>query len=153
LMGALDARLSFFAKWNTESQYDFVQVLASGDLGNNWVPLCGKYTKEGSQSERPGEPVYDGIQNEWVSEEMSLDEFLDQQILIKFVITSDDFQQRDGFYFDDLKVSTIEQDLGIKNEKPESYLSRPMPNPASDDLTFIYSNVFLSADFVVTNTL
>ena len=153
LSGVIDARLTFYAKWNTERQYDYVQVLASRDNGNSWSALCGKYTVTGSAAEAPGEPVYDGTQNNWVSEVMSLNDFLGQSIILNFVLISDGFLQRDGFYFDDLKIKTIQNNIGISPTASASlFLSSPIPNPSSLQATVNYSNVVSGSVFLVYNT-
>ena len=152
LSGLIDARLTFYAKWDTEGQYDFVQVLASADNGITWTALCGKFTVTGSPSEAPGEPVYDGKQTSWVAEEMNLNNFLGQSVLLKIALKSDPFQERDGFYFDDLKVEAIPDNTGISQFYPSLYLSSPSPNPASLQALVNYSNSKSGSVFTVYNT-
>ncbi len=99
-----NAYLSFFAKWELERDYDFVQVLASSD-NVDFVPLCGKYTYSGTVNQDPGNPVFSGSQATWVYEEMSLNEFVGQKnVFIKLIFNSDDNTNYDGFYIDDFKV-------------------------------------------------
>lgn len=153
LAGALDAQLNFYAKWNIEAGYDYVQVSASSDGGNTWSPLCGKYTKPGSPSQLQGEPLYDSHQNEWVQEEMSLNDFLGQDILIRVRLVSDGFSEFDGFYFDDLQVVVI-TNSGVGIYKPEAaalFLSPAVPNPAFGHATVNYSNVPANASIVLIN--
>ena len=152
LSGLIDARLTFYAKWDTEGQYDFVQVLASADNGFTWEALCGKFTVIGSPSEAPGEPVYDGTRTSWVAEEMNLNNFLGQSVLLKIALKSDPFQERDGFYFDDLKVEAIADNTGISQFYPSLYLSSPSPNPASLQALVNYSNSKSGSVFTVYNT-
>ena len=75
LSQATYAKLQFRTKWEIENNFDYGQVRASSD-GINYEPLCGKYTKIGGQSQDPGEPVYEGQENQWVLEEMDLSDFL-----------------------------------------------------------------------------
>ena len=103
LTGAIDAYLSFWAKWDIESNWDYLQVKAFN--GSNNQPLCGFYTRPGSGFFQPsGEPLYDGIQGNWVQEIMSLNDYLGQTINIRFVLNSDGGLEKDGFYFDDFQV-------------------------------------------------
>ncbi|OFY28286.1 MAG: hypothetical protein A2X01_08170 [Bacteroidetes bacterium GWF2_35_48] len=101
------AFINFRARWNLEKNYDYVQLLASSDNGDTWSPLCGKYTTVGSDDEEEGQPVFDGIINEWIYEEVDISEYAGQNLLLKFYFYSDQSNTRDGFYFDDFKVTAL----------------------------------------------
>ena len=66
----------FYAKWNIEADYDYVQFLVSTDNGTTWIPQCGNYTVTGTNangSAQPNnQPVYEGVQSTWVLEEINL---------------------------------------------------------------------------------
>ncbi len=149
--------LSFKAKWSIEAGWDFAQVLASPVGEENWSPLCGKYSVEGNQYQDAGQPLWDGYQNDWVSEEVSLDDYLGERIKIKFKIESDNYVTYDGFYFDDLEVlallsedatqfpdtgyvdtigtgpiDTADSTIGVGAVLPSSYLWTPYPNPTDN---------------------
>jgi carboxypeptidase T len=134
LTNAVKATLTFYTKWAIEPGYDYAQVAVSTNGGTVWIPLCGKYTKTGSQSQDPGNPIYDGFQNTWVKEEMSLDGYIGQNILIRFLLASDNFQEYDGFYFDDLEITKITPGgVGIHEILGNNFsVSSCMPNPAGD---------------------
>ncbi|MEO8088232.1 MAG: M14 family zinc carboxypeptidase, partial [Bacteroidota bacterium] len=153
LVGALDAQLTFSAKWNIEPGYDYVQVSASSDGGSSWNPLCGKYTVPGSAAQLQGEPLYDGSRNDWVKEEISLDDYLGQNILIRFRLVSDNFSEFDGFYFDDLQIVDINNN-GVGIDKPANsiFLSPSVPNPATSIASVNYSNVTNNSSIMVYNT-
>jgi carboxypeptidase T len=108
LTNAVAAKVSFFAKWDIEADYDFVQFQVSTNNGATWVPQCGKYTvpgQSGNGSVQPnGQPVYEGVQSSWVQEEISLSEYLGQTIRFRFQLRSDGGTRKDGFYFDDFKI-------------------------------------------------
>ncbi len=152
LSGAFDALLSFDTKWSIEAGYDYAQVLVSSDNGMSWTALCGKYTKSGNGNQALGEPLYDGTQSTWVHEQMSLNDFLGQDILIRFQIVSDQFQEQDGFYFDNLRVDLIANSTFV-NQHPNgnSILLFAVPNPASGDATVNYQSVIPGAVFTVYN--
>ena len=66
-------RLSFWTKYDIESNYDYAQVEVSTNNGSTYTPLAGNYTQPGTGSFQPnGEPLYDGVQTSWVNEEMDL---------------------------------------------------------------------------------
>lgn len=138
------ASLSFFAKWNLEKGYDYVQIEISSDNGASWQPKCGKYTSIGTSAQgKLNLPLYDGQQSNWVKEEMTLDEFVGKDILVRFIFKSDYKENYDGFYLDDFKV------IGFANPNlsvPNNVISDTIvfPNPASEFL-FISNN--LPVDF------
>ncbi|HKR03530.1 MAG TPA: M14 family zinc carboxypeptidase [Bacteroidia bacterium] len=141
LTNAVKATLTFYTKWAIEPGYDYAQVAVSTNGGATWTALCGKYTKTGSPNQDPGNPLYDGFQNTWVKEEMSLDDYIGQNILIRFLMASDNFTEYDGFYFDDLEITKIVPGgVGI-NEISNTVLSVSpcMPNPVSDYAYISYS--------------
>ncbi|RZS93456.1 M14 family zinc carboxypeptidase [Aquimarina brevivitae] len=112
LTEAITAKVSFFAKWDIENNWDYVQFQVSEDGGSNWIPQCGKHTNSGStNSGQPtGEPLYDGLQEEWIKEEVNLSDYLGKSINIRFVLVSDQAVENDGFYFDDLELKIIKEE-------------------------------------------
>lgn len=106
LTNVTTATLSFRTRWNIENEWDCGQVFISTNNGSNWIPLEGEYTKPGSGSgEQPtGEPVYDGVQNDWVLEEISLSDYIGMQVSLKFEFRADGYLEYDGWYVDDIKI-------------------------------------------------
>ena len=131
LSDAVAARLKFYAKWNIEKGYDYVQLLISDNNGVSWTPLCGKYTVKGTASQSPGEPVYDGAKYNWVEEEIILDHWLGSQVKFRFELVSDWWTNADGFYFDDFIVEAI-IDNPTQSELEQMLMAKVYPNPASD---------------------
>lgn len=132
LSTATDANLAFWAKWDIEADYDYVQVMAAGSNGI-YKPLCGLYTDIGTNNQDPNEPLYDGTQSTWVAERMSLNEFLGESaVQIKLRLVSDVWVNEDGFYFDDFTVNmlspTVENQQILGNTTLE--LGQNQPNPA-----------------------
>ncbi len=142
--GASYARVTFQAKWEIEADYDYVQFMASTDDGSTWEPLCGKYTNTGvsDQGDAEDEPVYDGVQSEWVLEEIDLIDFIgESEVLFRFVLITDLYVQRDGYYFDDFSVYT---DAGAVDPSGIEEFSAAnvtlYPNPATN-----YLNIAINA--------
>jgi hypothetical protein len=126
------AVLSFYAKWDIESGYDQVQVLVSTTNGITWVPQCGKYTIEGTGTHiTPGQPVYDGEQTEWVKEEISLSDYIGEEVKIRFQLRSDGGVTADGFYFDALSVDVIKKSP-TGTEEPLTAPFQIAPNPVDN---------------------
>lgn len=131
LGSALKAGLNFYTRWRIESKYDYAEVFASTNNGITWIPLCGKYSRPGSMFQDPDQPIYDGTQNTWVKEEMSLNDFIgSNNVKLKFVLTCDAFDEYDGIYIDDLNVWAITTGVGL-NEISSSNFSGVYPNPST----------------------
>jgi hypothetical protein len=134
LRGASDAVLNFWAKWDIETDYDYVQVFAIGSNGTR-IALCGNFTNEGTVYQAENEPLFDGRQSQWVYENMSLNDFLgDSSVSIMIKLTADQWVRADGFYFDDINVSVLGANLpsGILSRRHISLLGQNQPNPASE---------------------
>lgn len=127
------AYLRFKAKWDIERAYDYAQVAASTD-GQNWIPLCGKYTHPGSINQDLDQPIYDGTQDGWVDEEINLNDYTGQQLYLRFTLVSDQGVTGNGIFIDNLTVDAI------NIEEPNSVKENPLqsvklyPNPATDRL-------------------
>jgi hypothetical protein len=108
LTNASDAMVKFYAKWNLEADYDFVQFQVSTDGGTTWIGQCGNYTVPGTNangSVQPNnQPVYEGVRSLWVMEEINLSDYLGQIIKLRFQLKSDGGTTADGYYFDDFQV-------------------------------------------------
>ncbi len=132
LTHALQATVTFFARWEIEDNYDYVQLQASNDAGASWIPLCGKYTSTGTSDQDAGQPLWDGMQTSWVQEEVNLSDFLGDNIQLRFTLVSDVFVTEDGFYFDDFQIQVINGPSSAdENDLPELSV---YPNPANSVL-------------------
>lgn len=130
LSGAEAAQLRFWARWDIEAGYDYVQLEATADNGLSWIPLCGKYTKTGGpdQTGAVGEPLYDGTQNTWVPEEISLDAFLGNALKFRFRLRSDNGTNADGFYFDDFEVRVMTANSSVAENAADGFTVYPVPS-------------------------
>lgn len=133
LTNAESAFLNFYAKWDIESNYDLAQVMGSVD-GNNFVPLCGKYTTSGTFNQDLDEPVYEGIQTDWVMEEINLDDYIGGLFWMKFRLKADGGVEGDGFYFDDLSVNLVTGSTSVGEEISKISSLQIFPNPFSQSL-------------------
>ena len=133
LTNIIGANVTFYAKWDIENNWDYVQLEVSIDDGNSWIPQCGLFTNEGSNNggQPTGEPLYDGLQNDWVLEQIDLSDYLGEQIKIRFQFQSDGEVTSDGFYFDDLTVNVLDDgNLSITDIEASQF--SVYPNPVSD---------------------
>lgn len=152
LTEAVFAQLSFNATWEIEPGYDYVQVQVSTNNGSSFTPLEGNYSVTGTSYQEEGEPVYDGFQPEWVTENISLSDYLGQEIMIRFVFASDVGVTEDGFYFDDLMIEIVRQtgtriDYGLSD-----FVSvKAYPNPAKGNITFELGNAYSANEIILRN--
>lgn len=136
LTNAVSGHISFYTKYDLEAGFDYAQVLASTDGGSSWTPLCGNYTTSNNALDN-GNPVYTGVRNQWVKEDMSLDAYVGMNVLIRFVIVSDGWVEGDGLYFDDFKAEVLDTNVNaIHEHRDVAFIGQNIPNPATDE-TFI----------------
>jgi hypothetical protein len=134
------AELTFFAKWDIENNWDYVQLQLSTDSGFTWTPLCGQYTNTGTADQLLGQALYDGTQNAWVKETINLSNYIGQRVWFRFLLVSDGFQTGDGFYFDDFNVNIIGDSLTSTRDKNKASDFKIIPNPSSDYFYILNSN-------------
>lgn len=134
LTHATSANLLYQAKWQLEKSYDYVLAEASTD-GQSWSPLCGLYTNVGQNQNNAYQSLYDGYQNEWVQEVADLGDYAGHKMFLRFSLTSDQYLNYDGFYFDDLTVLAHLDSTALSvrtvagSDEWQLY-----PNPASDQI-------------------
>lgn len=136
LTGLVKPRLSFWTKYAIETNWDCGMVQISADSGSTWTSLKGIYTSPGSGTgtQIKDIPVYHGFQTNWVQEDIDLSTYAGQQILLRFIIKSDDYVEYDGWYIDDIRVYQYSlEESDIKSHEPQiSYrfhLDQNYPNP------------------------
>jgi len=78
--------------------------------------------------------LYDGKQLRWVFETTDLSGYIGQVIQLRFFLFSDCCAGRDGFYFDDFKIITINQN-NVATENIQTSGIEVYPNPAHQSFT------------------
>ncbi len=127
------AYAQFWAKWEIEDQFDYVVFQASTD-GESWDNLCGEQSNLGSLFQLYEEPLYDGKQANWVLENVDLSSYLGQIIQLRFLLVSDGFEHKDGFYFDNFQIISLE-DGSVATSNPNQDQFSVFPNPAGNSFT------------------
>jgi hypothetical protein len=128
------AYLTFEAKWEIQNNFDYAQLEVSTDGGFTWIPQCGNYTNTGvqTQSGANGEPVYDGLQSTWVTERINLNDYLGETIVLRFTLDTNGSINQDGFYFDNLKVESSQNNLSTDEFAVNTFTV--YPNPVQNQL-------------------
>jgi len=110
------AILEFQTQWDIEDNFDYAQALISTNNGTDWIPLEGQYTNPGASgtSQPEGEPLYDGTQLTWVKESIDLDNYLGEEIKLRFLFRSDVSNNDDGIYIDDINIIVLEPPTDVE---------------------------------------
>ncbi|MBP7808805.1 MAG: immune inhibitor A [Bacteroidia bacterium] len=134
LTGAIYAHMQYWTKFSLEKNYDEVTIQGSTNGGSTWFPICAKY--ETAPSSFGGTtPMYDGLQELFIKEEINLNGYLGQQLMIKFVLSTDGGAVLDGFYFDDFlvrKINTLTTNVSEINIENNVLI---FPNPSNGQIT------------------
>ncbi len=133
----VDARLNFQARWSIERDYDYVQLEVSVDGGSSWVAQCGRHTRPGVGTHRAGagQPLYDGSRPDWVAEEISLSDYLGEEVMIRFRLVSDVGLRREGFFLDRFQLTTLSNAPTTATGNPDlAGALSVFPTPATDRL-------------------
>ena len=138
--------MKFKTKYSIESGWDYAQIMVSTDL-ISWDVVGGDKAKYGSGNFQPSnELIYDGFQNDWITEVIDLKKFGNQQIYLRFELNSDEYAEEDGLYIDDVEIfSFSDEALSVNDnlEVPKEYLlSQNYPNPFNPSTKIIYSIPF-----------
>ena len=134
LTGAIYAHLQYWTKFALEKNYDEVTIQGSTNSGSTWFPICAKY-ETAPASFGGTTPMYDGLQELFIKEEINLNAYLGQQLMIKFVLSSDAGYELDGFYFDDFLVRKMNKvTAGLIEMNIENNVVI-FPNPSNGQIT------------------
>jgi carboxypeptidase T len=134
LTNASYAHLQYWTKFALEKNYDEVTIQGSTNGGSSWFPICAKY-ETAPASFGGTTPMYDGLQELFIKEEINLNAYLGQQLMIKFVLSSDAGYTLDGFYFDDFlvrKINTVATGVNEINIENNVVI---FPNPSNGQIT------------------
>ncbi len=155
LIDVKSAQFTFWAKWIVETNMDYVQFEISTDGGTSWTPLYGELTSIGSKYQDEGNPLYHGVQLEWVKETIDLNAYLGKTILLQFQIVTDSEAQGDGFYFDDCELAILSEKrtkITYSHDGTNGVLKQNIPNPC-DVSTVIYLDNFVISSNTILNVV
>jgi hypothetical protein len=129
LSGMVAPRLEFFARWRIEAGYDYCQLKISANLGP-WTALSTTRSIIGS-SDQVIQPLYDGSKP-WGKETADLTPYLGKSVRFRFELTSDPFQNDEGFFFDDFTIVSYNGPNQNHDFIHPKFLFSIYPNPAVD---------------------
>jgi hypothetical protein len=109
LTNTANAELTFWTRWDIESDWDFALVEISTNGGTSWTHLVGQYMSaaSGIGVQTLGLHGYDGRQDFWVEEKINLNYYCGQNVMIRFRLITDSGVTEDGWYVDDVVIKTL----------------------------------------------
>ncbi len=114
LSSAESAELSFWHRYDTESGYDYCYVEVSTNNGSTWTDVA----------------TYDGSQSTWTEETIDLTSYIGaSQFKIRFLLDSDGYIERDGWYVDDVLMSIEGPETGVDEFVIRELAISNFPNP------------------------
>ncbi len=114
LSSAESAELSFWHRYDTESGYDYCYVEVSTNNGSTWTDVA----------------TYDGSQSTWTEETIDLTSYVGaSQFKIRFLLDSDGFIERDGWYVDDVLIAIEGPETGVDDLVARELAISNFPNP------------------------
>lgn len=132
---SVDSAVLEYSVWyHIEHLWDYGYVMVSADGGATWTPLATGHTTDANPHNNAYGPGYTGSSGGWLTERVSLDDYVGQQILIRFELITDDAINQPGMAIDDVRLAALgyasdfEDDAGgweaegwvwVKNELPQ----------------------------------
>ena len=128
-LGSSKSHLSFRAKWDLSADADYVQIKASSD-GNNFKPLCGVYTRQGTNFQDLNNPALcrnSRTMGFWMDD---LSEYLGKHVFLELYFNSTfSGVLHDGFISMILKFM-----LSLWRYRTNCWQNSPWTNPVNDVL-------------------
>ncbi|MFC4800061.1 immune inhibitor A domain-containing protein [Neobacillus sp. GCM10023253] len=125
LTGKASATLDFDAWYNIEKDWDYAMVQVSTNGGKTWKSLSSGLTSttldpNGYPAIKENLPGYTGSSNGWVHETIDLSEFAGKEIKLQFRSMTDWATNLDGFFVDNVKVTSNGTQLLFDGAEEES---------------------------------
>jgi len=114
LSSAEGAELSFWHRYDTESGYDYCYVQVSTNGGSSWTNVA----------------TYDGLLSSWTQVTLDLDAYIGtSQFKVRFLLDSDGYIERDGWYVDDVLIAIDGPETGVDEIVHRDLAIANFPNP------------------------
>lgn len=107
LSGVESATLNFMLWYQLENVWDYGYLMASGDGGETWDILPTTHTTDENPHNLAYGPGYTGGSGGWVEESVSLDNYVGDNVLIRFQMITDDAVTQPGLAIDNVAIPEI----------------------------------------------
>lgn len=100
-----DSAMLEYRVWHDlESRYDFAYLTVSTDGGETWDVL----ETPSMRGESTYGPSYTGQSDSWIDESVSLDAYAGEEILVRFMVITDDALNNPGIALDDIRLDAAD---------------------------------------------
>ena len=100
--------LQYSIWYEIEEGWDYAYVTVSNDEGVTWEILPGDLSSNDNPMATAFGPGYTGSSDEWVKDQVSLNQYLGEEVLIRFEYVTDDSVHGAGICIDDITISGID---------------------------------------------
>ena len=152
LSNAAYAHLQYYTRFDIEKFFDMAQVQISTDNGSTFAPLCTPH-QTAPRSYDGNEPIYDYRRDQWVKEEVDLSAYLGMGIVLRFSLKSDNGNEKDGIYLDDIlirKLAVNNNTAGLQQQNFPLNNKIIYPNPGQG--LFVVKDGVDNTDIAIYNT-
>jgi hypothetical protein len=107
LRGVTSAELSYRIWYGLETGWDYGYLSISADGGRTWQIQETPHTTTNNPYQKAYGAGYNGRSAGWEQEQISLDAFAGQEILVRFEVVTDDATHEAGMAIDDVRVDAL----------------------------------------------
>ncbi len=107
LRNTSEATLNYTFWYHIEEGWDYGYVMISTDGGETWTLLNSAYTTTSNPYQKAYGPGYTGQSGGWIEERISLNDYVGQEVLIRFEMITDDAVNQPGMALDSLSIPEI----------------------------------------------
>ena len=113
------AMLEFTAWFDLEEDYDFAYLSVSSDMGQTWDLLSPLNALPGEYGPALGgqSATLPGNRGGWISEQIALEQYAGQQVIIRFEVLTDSANTGAGFVLDNIVL--VSDNFGAANPMPD----------------------------------
>ncbi len=126
------AYLRFVSYWEIETNYDYAVVELSTDAGVTWHKIDAKKMCKGSGAKSAtiafDEYGFSGSSLSWFENEISLNNYLHQEILLRFGVLSDKATVAQGWLLDSISIIVFPK-ISSSIDNNEHFANSIFPNP------------------------
>lgn len=127
--------VKYRAKWYIEHDFDYAAVALNNQINQSKNYLCAYGMTKGTLEQAGEQSVYEGNALKWEEEVIDISDFKGSNFTLQFEIGADGYDERDGFYIDDVEIVAFRQKTTATSAQGFSKI-QIYPNPVKDELHF-----------------
>lgn len=111
-----NAELNFDIWYDLETAWDYAYVTVSRDGGRSWEMQATDLMIYANPNERAYGVGYTGQSNQWLTDTLSLDAYVGEEILVRFEMVTDDAINHAGVALDNMRLDAIGYASDLEND-------------------------------------